>query len=394
MVAAQASVGTVEKEAVVLVRVAPLVLLALLPAMNVHAQHLSRRAAACRCEPTGKTRKPRFLLPIAGGLGFLPVSLAARDSQLPTLAMPSLVAIRDNAPRNALEGERALAVGALAPDTATTLPTIMLLAGCLVLVGGYLSIPRHRRHRRGLPWPRRPAPRHGGWRIRSIVRRRAGGTFAAAGGLLLMLGVREYAEGAQAQHRARAEWLEGGQPIGRISGARASAALRPRLAEIDASSRSLRAPSRDKLNPSAVPLPLAAVSGREIPRGSPVARLWIESIELDEIVLEGVGPIELNGGPGHFPGSVLPGDAGNSIISAHRDRHFRRVGELSVGSRIRTQTREGTVEWVVKERRIVSKDMPSLFEESEATLTLTTCWPVRYFGPAPDRLLIVAKRAS
>ena len=143
---------------------------------------------------------------------------------------------------------------------------------------------------------------------------------------------------------------------------------------------------------SAPPLPELAVSARELMRGSPVARLTIESIDLDEVVLEGVGPVELNGGPGHFPGSVLPGGAGNSILSAHRDRHFRRVGELTVGSHIRTETREGIVEWTVTERRIVSKDTPSLFEESDATLTLTTCWPLRYFGPAPDRLLIIAKR--
>jgi sortase A len=145
---------------------------------------------------------------------------------------------------------------------------------------------------------------------------------------------------------------------------------------------------------SVVPLPVLAMSGREIRRGAPVARLVIPSIELDEIVMEGVGPIELNGGPGHFPGSVLPGDAGNSILSAHRDRHFRRVGELAVGSRIRTETRTGSTEWMVTERRIVSRDTPALFEESEATLTLTTCWPLRYFGPAPDRLLIIAKPAS
>jgi sortase A len=143
-----------------------------------------------------------------------------------------------------------------------------------------------------------------------------------------------------------------------------------------------------------VPLPLVAMSGREIRRGSPVARLLIPSIDLDEIVMEGVGPVELNAGPGHFPGSVLPGQAGNSIISAHRDRHFHRVGELKVGTRFRTETRSGAMEWVVTERRIVSRDMPALFDEPEATLTLTTCWPIRYFGPAPDRLLIVAKPAS
>jgi sortase A len=127
------------------------------------------------------------------------------------------------------------------------------------------------------------------------------------------------------------------------------------------------------------------MSGREIRHGTPVARLLIPSIDLDEIVVEGVGPVELNGGPGHFPGSVLPGEAGNSILSAHRDRHFRRVGELVIGTRIRTETRAGSTDWVITERRIVSRDTPSLFEESERTLTLTTCWPLRYFGPAPDR---------
>jgi sortase A len=142
---------------------------------------------------------------------------------------------------------------------------------------------------------------------------------------------------------------------------------------------------------SAVPLPAVAMSGREIRRGAVVARLVIPAIDLDEIVMEGVGPVELNGGPGHFPGSVLPGEAGNAIVSAHRDRHFRRLGELGIGSRIRTETRNRTVEWVITERRIVSRDMPALFEEPEATLTLTTCWPIRYFGSAPDRLLLVAK---
>jgi sortase A len=148
---------------------------------------------------------------------------------------------------------------------------------------------------------------------------------------------------------------------------------------------------RPNAGTSAVPLPVVAMSGREIRRGAAVARLVIPAIDLDEIVMEGVGPLELNGGPGHFPGSVLPGGPGNAILSAHRDRHFRRLGELAVGSRIRTETRNGTVEWVVTKRRIVSRDTPALFDEPEATLTLTTCWPIRYFGPAPDRLLITAK---
>ncbi|MFL5571344.1 MAG: hypothetical protein ACJ772_12270, partial [Gemmatimonadaceae bacterium] len=107
-------------------------LLLVAPAANVGAQSFARRFAACRCDPGTKSKRPRFLLPVAGGIGFLPIAVAARDSQVPALALPSLVDIRDETPRNALEGERALEVGALAPDTATTLPTLMAAAFALL----------------------------------------------------------------------------------------------------------------------------------------------------------------------------------------------------------------------------------------------------------------------
>jgi sortase A len=315
--------------------------------------------------------------------------IAARDSQLPALGMPALVDIRDNnAPQNALEGERALEVGALAPDTATALPTIMLIAALLVLLGVYFIVPRRRRKSIWAAVRSRGGPR-GGWRLRSIPRRRIGFALSGIGGVLLLLGARDYVEGAEVQRQARAEWLRVGNSLIQIN----EPVSPPSGETAQVPSASITVPEVAKPS-GAVPLPLVAVSGREIRRGAPVARLVIPSIDMDEIVMEGVGPVELNGGPGHFPGSVLPGGAGNSILSAHRDRHFRRVGELSVGSTIRTETRAGSVEWVVMERRVVSKDTPALFEESEATLTLTTCWPIRYFGPAPDRLLIIAKRAS
>src|SRR4051812_2550140 len=55
--------------------------------------------------------------------------------------------------------------------------------------------------------------------------------------------------------------------------------------------------------------------------GAPVARIEIPHIGLDEIVMEGVEGTSLNVGPGHLPGSAFPGERGNAVISAHRDRH-------------------------------------------------------------------------
>jgi sortase A len=125
--------------------------------------------------------------------------------------------------------------------------------------------------------------------------------------------------------------------------------------------------------------------------GSPVARLRIPRIHLDEIVLEGVGDDELNAAPGHLPGSALPGMRGNAVISAHRDRHFSRLDQLQLGDTISTETSQLYGAWVIVGRRIVGRDTPALFESTDATLTLTTCWPVRYFGSAPDRLILTAK---
>ena len=133
------------------------------------------------------------------------------------------------------------------------------------------------------------------------------------------------------------------------------------------------------------------LDARDVLPGAPIARLRIPKLQLDEIVLEGVGDNELNAGPGHLTGSVFPGEKGNSIISAHRDRHFSRLGALQVGDTLFTDTGSSDTRWVVVAKRVISADTPALYRTKDATLTLTTCWPIRYFGSAPDRLIITAK---
>ncbi|MHB1225361.1 MAG: sortase domain-containing protein, partial [Gemmatimonadaceae bacterium] len=82
---------------------------------------------------------------------------------------------------------------------------------------------------------------------------------------------------------------------------------------------------------------------------------------------------------------------GNSVVSAHRDMHFRRLGELRAGDTVVTVTEYHRKTWRITGRRIVSADAAALFPTPDATLTLTTCWPMRYIGPAPDRLLLTAE---
>ena len=124
--------------------------------------------------------------------------------------------------------------------------------------------------------------------------------------------------------------------------------------------------------------------------GAPVARLLIPRLAVDEIVLEGVDGDALNAGPGHVRGSVFPGERGNAVISAHRDRHFSKLGELRIGDTLVTESGMRRT-WVVTAKRIVDASAPALFHTADETLTLTTCWPIRYVGSAPDRLLVTAK---
>jgi sortase A len=125
-------------------------------------------------------------------------------------------------------------------------------------------------------------------------------------------------------------------------------------------------------------------------RGTPVARVTVPRLGLDEVVVEGVGDEELRAGPGHMIGSVLPGDSGTSVISAHRDRHFHALGGIAMGDTLVTESASGTVVWTVSRIRVVHADDSALEARTTPTLMLTTCWPIRYVGPAPDRLIIEA----
>ena len=190
------------------------------------------------------------------------------------------------------------------------------------------------------------------------MRKTLGYIFFITGALLLSFSFGRYVTGALAADRARAAWES--------AEAKSTLAL--------ARSASLRAGARE-----------------EIATGAPVARLVIPRLALDEIVVEGVGANELNAEPGHLPGTAFPGEPGNAVVAAHRDRHFNHLDALSVGDTITTESGRFKKTWVVVGKRIVGKDERALFPANDPTLTLTTCWPIRYVGPAPERLIVTAK---
>jgi sortase A len=126
--------------------------------------------------------------------------------------------------------------------------------------------------------------------------------------------------------------------------------------------------------------------------GQPVGTLVIPRIGLDQVVVEGTGPSQLAAGPGHYPGTPLPGQQGNAAIAGHRTTHgrpFYNLDALGSGDPITVTTLQGTFHYAVIHTEVVAPtDVAVLAPSSDPELTLTTCTP-RY--SAAQRLVVVAR---
>ena len=68
-----------------------------------------------------------------------------------------------------------------------------------------------------------------------------------------------------------------------------------------------------------------------------MAKIEIPRIGVDWIVVEGVDVADLRKGPGHYPGTALPGVRGNVAIAGHRTTYgapFQDINELDPGDEI------------------------------------------------------------
>jgi sortase A len=125
--------------------------------------------------------------------------------------------------------------------------------------------------------------------------------------------------------------------------------------------------------------------------GDPVGTLVIPALDQTLPIIEGTGNDELKQGVGHYAQSVLPGEADNCVLSAHRDTHFSGLEALKIGDRLMVQTSAGTFTYEISNVRIVDKDDRTVIVPTDhAVLTLSTCYPFNYVGSAPDRYIISA----
>ncbi|MEU4556985.1 class E sortase [Actinoplanes sp. NPDC023936] len=123
------------------------------------------------------------------------------------------------------------------------------------------------------------------------------------------------------------------------------------------------------------------------PQGQPFAVLRVPRWNAQYTIVEGVSTADLRQGPGHYPGSALPGQIGNMAIAGHRGPAglpFNDIDKLRAGDPIEVETATARYVYRVQRHLIVAPtrvdvvaptpEKPGV-EPTEAILTLTACHP-------------------
>lgn len=128
-------------------------------------------------------------------------------------------------------------------------------------------------------------------------------------------------------------------------------------------------------------------------RGDVLGELGVPRLDMSVLVFEGDDADILKVGAGHIPGTALPLGEGNIGIAAHRDTFFWPLRSIHPNDLITLRTPEGTSRFEVTETEIVRPSYVQVLNPAAGRdLTLVTCYPFSYFGHAPKRFIVHAKR--
>ncbi|MEO7370840.1 MAG: class E sortase [Ilumatobacteraceae bacterium] len=114
--------------------------------------------------------------------------------------------------------------------------------------------------------------------------------------------------------------------------------------------------------------PLVALGTIEIPK-----------IGVTKSIYEGITLTTLDHGPGHWPGTAMPGQLGNAVIAGHRvshDKPFRNLDQLVEGDDVIMTTDDGRFVYKVTGTEIVTPDALWIADQTaDYTATLFACTP-------------------
>jgi sortase A len=129
--------------------------------------------------------------------------------------------------------------------------------------------------------------------------------------------------------------------------------------------------------------------------GTLIGRIEIPRLGLSAMVIEGTSTRILRRAVGHISGTALPGQPGNVGISGHRDTFFRPLRNIRPNDIITLTTLLGEYRYrVVSAKVVLPFNVAVLNPSGNEALTLVTCYPFYFVGPAPNRFIVRAERVT
>lgn len=126
-----------------------------------------------------------------------------------------------------------------------------------------------------------------------------------------------------------------------------------------------------------------------ITTADPLGSLQIPSLDLHTALYSDTSELNLNRGAGLIRGMAAPGEGGNLGVAAHRDGIFRPLEKIEVGAAIEVRTVDSLYVYRVSSITVVDRtDSALLRRTDEPAITLVTCYPFRFVGPAPRRFVV------
>jgi sortase A len=129
--------------------------------------------------------------------------------------------------------------------------------------------------------------------------------------------------------------------------------------------------------------------------GQKMGEMDIPKIGLVHPVFQGFDLAQIDFGPGHWPGSPLPGQPGNVVFAGHRVTHshpFLDLDKMAVGDKIVLKTSSGEFTYEMTEQDIVKPtDVHVLNATPDPTITLVACHPKH---SALQRIVVKGKLVS
>ncbi len=126
-----------------------------------------------------------------------------------------------------------------------------------------------------------------------------------------------------------------------------------------------------------------------------IGRLDVARLGLSVMVMEGTTARTLRHAAGHVEGTAFPGQNGNIGISGHRDTFFRSLRNIRDNDIITIVTPNGHYRYRVVSTKVVDPaNLAVLDSDGTEILTLITCYPFYFVGPAPNRFIVRAQRVD